>query len=74
MELRALSSCHKWPARPVSSHRKRNNLRGTCMIISGILLEEYISLSECVVEVVLTTSARSGRSVLSNGKRPKLAM
>ena len=50
------------------------------MIIPRILLEEYITSMncvltelkfECVVEVVLP-NARSGRSVLKNGKRAKV--
>ena len=45
------------------------------MIITHILLEKYISSSkgvnfEGVVELVLP-NARSGRSVMSNGKRPR---
>ena len=73
--LIALSICQNWPARPVNLQRKCNNLEELLgdnpSHSSG---EVYIILEKCKfegpVELVLP-NVRSGRSVLSNGKRPK---
>ena len=73
--LRALSFCQNWPARPVSLQRKRNNLKEYLLdnpshCSGGV----YIILEVCYIEGVvelLLPNARSGRSVLSNGKRPE---
>ena len=74
LNLIALSICQNWPARPVNLQRKCNNLEehlgDNPSHSSG---EVYIILEKCKfegpVELVLP-NARSGRLVLSNGKRP----
>ena len=72
--FRALSFCQNWPVRPVSLQKKSNNMKehlhDNPSSSSGGL---YIILEECKFEGVLELNlpnSWSGRSVLSNGKRP----
>ena len=72
--LRALSFCQNWPAKPVGLQTKCNNLKehlhdNPSHCSGGV----YIIFRACYIEGVVKLfllNAQSGRSVLSNGKRP----
>ena len=72
-----LSFCQNWPARPVSLQRKCNNFKehlhdNSSHCSGGVYIIFQACYIEGVVELFLP-NARCGRSVLSNGKRPKSA-
>ena len=74
-DLRAISFCQNWPARPNNLQRKCNNLKEHLhddpSHSSGGVYHPRSVLIWMLVELVLP-NAQSGRSVLSNGNRPKL--
>ena len=74
--FRALSFCQNWPARTVSLQRKCSNLNeylheDSSHSPGGVYIILEVCLFEGVVELVLPNTQTGGRSVLSNGKRPK---